>query len=177
MSDVTITGIVGSLRTGSVHASLARAATASMPEGSTLTIHDVGDLALYNGDHDGEATPAIVRQLRDAIRRSDGLVFFSPEYNSSLPAVTKNVIDWMSRDASAWGHVIVTMATLTPGGRAGRGVREHFERIMDHQAPTLFPTIGFGRYGERLGDDGKLTDPDTIAELTEFLVRFVDACR
>ena len=37
------------------------------------------------------------RELREAIADADGLLFATPEYNSSIPGVLKNAIDWASR--------------------------------------------------------------------------------
>ena len=36
-------------------------------------------------------------ELRQAIADADGLLFATPEYNSSIPGVLKNAIDWASR--------------------------------------------------------------------------------
>lgn len=177
MSTVQLIGIVGSLRTGSVHSALAGAAREAVPDDAMLTIHDVGDVALYNGDAERDGPPPSVRALREAVDRADGIVFFSPEYNTSLPAVTKNVIDWLSRDPAVWDGTGITMVSMSPGGRAGIGAREHFSAIMERQAPNPFETLGFGRYGERMDDDGNVTDAATLDELTGFLERFVEHCR
>ena len=177
MSTVKLTGIVGSLRAGSVHGALAGAATAAVPDDAVLTIHDVGDVALYNGDAERDGPPPSVQALRDAVDRADGIVFFSPEYNTSLPAVTKNVIDWLSRDPTVWDGTGITMVSMSPGGRAGIGAREHFSAIMERQAPHQFETLGFGRYGDRMDDDGNVTDTDTLDGLASFLERFVEHCR
>lgn len=177
MSRVHLIGIVGSLRAGSVHGALARAATDAVPDGAALTIHDVGDVALYNGDAERDGPPPSVRALRDAVDRSDGIIMFSPEYNTSLPAVTKNVIDWLSRDPTVWDGTGITMVSMSPGGRAGIGAREHFSAIMERQAPHQFETLGFGRYGDRMDDDGNVTDAETLDELAGFLKRFVEHCR
>ncbi len=134
-------------------------------------------LPLYNGDDEMAGPPTEVTALRETFRAADGVVLFSPEYNGSLPAVTKNVIDWMSRDASAWEGVGITMISMSPGGRAGIGARDHFTAIMQRQAPRLFDTLGFGSYRERLDESGEVTDPATLAELADFLVRFADHCR
>lgn len=41
----------------------------------------------------------------------------------------------------------------------------------------LYPTIGFGGYGDRIDDGGELTDPTTLDELRAFLAGFVEHCR
>jgi len=177
MSKVQLVGIVGSLRTASVNATLARAAVEAMPDDADMSLHDVHALPLYHGDEEAAGPPAEVIRLHDAIRPADGLVLFSPEYNSSLPAVTKNVIDWLSRDPSVWEDDGITMVSMSPGSRAGAGARDHFTAIMSRQAPREFETLGFGRYGDRLDDGGNVTDPATLAELADFLARFVTHCR
>jgi chromate reductase len=177
MSSVHVIGIVGSLRASSVNGALARAAVAAMPDGSTLSLHDVRELPLYDGDAEEAGPPDAVLALREAARGADGIVLFSPEYNSSLPAVTKNVIDWLSRDPSSWEGTGITMVTISPGGRAGQSARDHFSAIMPRQATRAFDTHGFGYYRDRLDETGDITDPETGAELADFLARFVDHCR
>jgi chromate reductase len=177
MTNVNLAGIVGSLRTDSVNGALARAAIDVLPTDAALSLYDVSRLPLYNGDEEVAGPPAEVVMLRAAVRDADGIVLFSPEYNSSLPAVTKNVIDWLSRDSQVWEGTGITMIAMSPGGRAGLGAREHFSAIMQRQATRLFETIGFGASGERLDADGNVTDPATLAELADFLARFADHCR
>jgi chromate reductase len=178
MSSVQLVGIVGSLRMGSANGAAARAAldATGADVTLTLTLHDVSDVPLYNGDEEEAGPPATVVALHEAVRIADGIVLFSPEYNSSLPAVTKNVIDWLSRDPSAWDGTGITMVAMSPGVRAGLGAREHFEAIMPRQASRLFPTLGLGSYGDRLGDDGEVNDTATRDELAEFLGRFAEHC-
>lgn len=176
MSDVRLIGIVCSLRTGSVNGVAARTATTLVGGEVVFDLHDVGELPLFNGDQEDAGPPAAVIELYETVRASDGIVLFSPEYNSSLPAVTKNVIDWLSRDPSCWDGTGITMVTLSPGGRAGRGAREHFEAIMPRQASRLFPTVGFGNYRDRIDDAGELTDAATLDELQTFLDDFAEFC-
>lgn len=139
-----------------------------------MTLFDVSDVPLYNGDEESDPA-APVTALRDAVGAADGLVLFSPEYNGSLPAVTKNVVDWLSRTPDAWDGTGITMVTMSPGPRAGAGAREHFEAIMSRQACRVFPTIGFGEYTKRL-DDGEVSDEVTLDELGDFITRFAAFC-
>jgi chromate reductase len=176
MADVSILAIVGSLRAGSVNAAIARAAGLFAPDGVTVTVHSVADVPLYNGDIEGQGLPESVVALHDAVEDSDGALFFSPEYNGSFPAVTKNVIDWLSRPPKAWENRAISLVAASPGGRAGQGVRDHFSAIMDRQPVRLFETMGIGSYGDKLNEHGELTDPETVADLVDFVARFAEHC-
>lgn len=93
MTNVNLIGIIGSRRAGSANGALARAATGILPEQVSLSLHDVSRLPLYNGGEERAGPPADVIALHAAVRDADGIALFSPEYNSSLPAVTENVTD------------------------------------------------------------------------------------
>ena len=163
-----VLAVVGSLRTKSVNAATARAAVDCAPAGMEIEIVDASPIPLYNGDVEAAGVPAVVTELAERVEASDGLILFTPEYNSSLPAVTKNVIDWLSRPPRLYEGTPVTAIATTPGRRAGAGVLGHFVDIMQHQPTRLFPeTLGIGSYTEKL-------DGDTLAELTSFLSRFAE---
>lgn len=168
--------IVGSLRSGSVNRATARAAAALSPVDVELKIHSVADVPLYNGDVEDRAVPQSVQELHEVVAASDGVLFFTPEYNGSLPAVLKNVIDWLSRPPHALeGKPLAAVAT-TPGGRAGAGVLAHFEQIFDHMRAEYprFESLGIGSYGDKLDEAGELADPATREELADWLGRFID---
>ena len=51
---------------------------------------------------DDEAAPGDdVAAFREAISAADALLIATPEYNSSIPGVLKNALDWASRPTSA----------------------------------------------------------------------------
>ena len=90
---------VGSLSSRSINRELSKALLRLAPE--ELEFHEIpiGALPLYSPDFDGNYPPEAVA-LKDAIRRSDALLFVTPEYNRSIPGALKNAIDWASRP---WG--------------------------------------------------------------------------
>src|SRR5262245_59591043 len=97
---VTLIGISGSLRRGSYNSAVLRAAAALMPPDSALRVESIAAIPLYNGDvESASGVPEPVARLKDAIAAADGLLLVTPEYNNSLPGVTKNAIDWLSRPA------------------------------------------------------------------------------
>ena len=89
-----ITAIIGSLRQNSIHRGIFESYKELAKEFFTLEEGVIRNIPLYNED-DGDND--IVHQLAEQIYHSDGVIFFSPEYNYSVPGVLKNAIDWLSR--------------------------------------------------------------------------------
>jgi chromate reductase len=89
-------GLPGSLRKTSYSRAVLRGLEIELGATADFEIRDVR-LPLYNEDEDGAATPEIVRQFRQAIDQSDGIVIATPEYNHGIPGVLKNALDWASR--------------------------------------------------------------------------------
>jgi chromate reductase len=171
-TNATLLAVIGSLRVPSINAATARAAQGLLPDGTSLTMFDPEPIPFYNGDVEAVGLPEPVAELHARAAEADGIIFFSPEYNSSFPAVTKNVIDWLSRPPRPWENTAVTMIASTPGPRAGKGMRHHFESIMAFQPVRLFPTLGIGRYGDKVDDRGRLIDEQTLSELGNQLTGF-----
>jgi len=178
MEELKLVAIVGSLRSASVNRAIERAASSRMPDGVALILHPIANVPLYNGDVEERGIPESVIQLHDAVAGANGIIFFTPEYNSSLPAVSKNVIDWLSRPPQSWDGKAVTAVSATPGGRAGAGVLGHFVDIMTHLPVRLFEeTHGIGNYPEKLDESGELADAEALRDLASFLERFAAFAR
>lgn len=152
-----------------------RAALANPPGGVELQVFDPREIPFYDGDVEDAGIPAAVNALNEAMLANDGLVIFTPEYNSSYPAVTKNIIDWLSRPPKTWEGKGLTLVTTTPGGRAGAGVRDHFDKSIGHFPVKAHPSHGIGKYFDKL-TDGEITDQATIDELQGFLTAFAETC-
>ena len=93
--------VPGSLRTGSRNAKLAAAAAdAFVQAGVDVTRISLGDFALpiYDGDLQAKSgVPKNAVNLKRMIASHHGVLLVTPEYNSSVPALVKNSIDWVSR--------------------------------------------------------------------------------
>src|SRR6266478_8702053 len=98
-----ILAFAGSLRRDSFNKKLVSiAAQGAREAGAEVMLIDLKDfpLPLYDQDLEAEqGMPKNGKKLKKLFIDHDGLLIASPEYNSSLPAVLKNVIDWVSRPA------------------------------------------------------------------------------
>ena len=101
MSALKILVIPGSLRTGSLNARLAAvAAHALAQEGAEVTRISLSDfpLPIYDGDLQAKSgVPKHAVNLKRMMSAHQGVLIVTPEYNSSVPALVKNTIDWVSR--------------------------------------------------------------------------------
>ena len=91
--------ICGSLRKGSFNAALARMLPPLAPAGMALRpAASFGNFPIYDADiQTANGFPDEVNAWAEAIRRADGVIIVSPEYNWSIPGGLKNAIDWVSR--------------------------------------------------------------------------------
>lgn len=179
IAPVTLVGIVGSLRAESLHRVLCRAAVGLVPEGVTLVEVSVDDVPLYDADVEAAGDPAAVVELKAAVGGADGVVFFTPEYNRSVPAVTKNALDWASRvpGASAIGGKPIGIVAGTPGGHDASGVRAALAlTAAGARARPFDETLGIAHLRDQV-DGGELVDQATRAALAGYLDRFVEFVR
>jgi len=93
--------IPGSLRTGSHNAKLAMAAAHEFAQaGADVTRVSLGDypLPIYDGDLQAKSgVPKNAVNLKRMIASHHGVLIVTPEYNSSVPPLIKNTIDWITR--------------------------------------------------------------------------------
>lgn len=101
MSTLKILVIPGSLRTGSLNAKLAAVAAYEFAQaGVEVTRISLGDfpLPLYDGDVQAKSgVPKNAVNLKRMIGAHHGVLIVTPEYNSSVPPLVKNTIDWVTR--------------------------------------------------------------------------------
>jgi chromate reductase, NAD(P)H dehydrogenase (quinone) len=163
-----ILAISGSLRRDSHNTALVRAAADLLPPGVDLIVYpDLEQIPPFNEDK-VEQPPAPVEHLRQAVAAADGVLIATPEYNSSIPGVLKNALDWLSRpllesplrnkpaavigaSTGMFGAVWAQAETRKVLGAIGA-------RVLDLELPV--PTAH-----EQFGADGRLTDEDLEREL------------
>jgi chromate reductase, NAD(P)H dehydrogenase (quinone) len=101
MAALKILVIPGSLRSGSLNAKLAAVAAHALAlEGAEITRISLSDfpLPIYDGDLQAKSgVPKHAVNLKRMIGAHHGVLFVTPEYNSSVPALVKNTIDWITR--------------------------------------------------------------------------------
>jgi chromate reductase len=174
MKSKKIAIIVGSLRKDSFNRKMAKALMALAPETLSLEILEIGGLQMYNQDLE-ESPPAAWKEFRDRLRSCDGVLFVTPEYNRSVPAVLKNAIDVGSRPygKSAWVGKPGAVVSVSPGAMGGFGANHHLRQsLVFLNVPAMpQPEAYIGGADKLFDDSGNLINDST----REFLMKFMNA--
>lgn len=160
MSQIHIAVIVGSLRQESFNRKLANAMIKMAPDDAVFTQVQIGDLPLYNQDHDAAQADS-VKRLKSEILASHGVIFVTPEYNRSISGVLKNAIDHASRPygQSAWAGKPAGVLGVSVGAIGTALAQQHLRNILAYlDMPTLGqPEIFIQAKYSLFNADGKIS--------------------
>lgn len=178
--------VSGSARRDSVNLKLGRAAC-RIGEGLGASCEVIDprehELPLYNADlEETEGMPAAALELKKAFEAADGLLFCSPEYNSSITPMLKNLIDWVSRPATedepplaAYRGKVAALVSASPGALGGMRGLVHLRAILGnigvHVTPSQYALAS--AYG-KFDDAGELTDEGAVKRLTGVMKELVE---
>ncbi len=173
-----ILAIPGSLRRDSHNRRLLRAAADLMPPDVEVVEFD-GLKAIPPFDEDDEAAPGpAVEAWREAIASADGLLFATPEYNSSVPGQLKNAVDWASRPfadtvlrnkpAAVIGASPSMFGAVWAQGELRKALAAAGARVIDLELPVANAEQAFA-------DDDGLADVELEERLRGILVELRDA--
>jgi chromate reductase, NAD(P)H dehydrogenase (quinone) len=173
-----ILGVPGSLRKGSLNRGLLRAAQELAPDGVDITIHDLHDIPLYNGDAEAAGVPQGVVDFAEAIRAADAVLIACPEYNYSIPGVLKNAIDWASRPSvrNPWRHKPIGLVGASGGQfgtlRSQLALRQVFASMIEAYV-MIKPELYINQAASKFDSEANLTDEDTRERLAAFVESLV----
>jgi NAD(P)H-dependent FMN reductase len=164
-----ILALAGSLRRDSFNKKVvAVAARGAREAGAEVTLIDLKDFPLPLFDQDLEAEqgmPDSGKKLKKLFTDQDGLLIASPEYNSSIPAVLKNAIDWVSRPEPgepslvAFRNKVAVLMSASPGTLGGLRALVHVRATLGNLGVIVLPQqVAVPRAHEAFGPDGSLLD-------------------
>jgi chromate reductase, NAD(P)H dehydrogenase (quinone) len=189
MSALKILVIPGSLRTGSHNARLAAAAAYQFAQaGAEVTRISLGDfpLPIYDGDLQTKSgVPKNAIGLKRMIGAHQGVLFVTPEYNSSVPPLVKNTIDWVTRVQDAQetrGQVfrdrIFAIAAASESRLGGTRALAALRLILSACHATIIPNqLAVSFAGEAYDDMDRLKHPADIEALNALVRQLIDVCQ
>jgi chromate reductase, NAD(P)H dehydrogenase (quinone) len=170
--------LIGSLRKASFSGRLANALTSLAPSPIQLEAVDIGQLPFYNQDLEIDALPASWTAFRRRVKAADSVLFVTPEYNRSVPAVLKNALDVGSRPhgSSVWDRKPAAIVSNSPGTIGAFGANHHLRQsLVFLNVPTMQqPEAYISRVDKLFDEHGKLAGDGTRKFLQEFMQAFAN---
>jgi len=179
----------GSIRRDSWNRKLiAVAADAARAAGGDVTLLDLADypLPLYDGDLEArDGLPANAQRLKALFKDHDALLIASPKYNSSIPPLLKNTIDWISREWQGesglvpYQNKVAAILAASPGQFGGMRMMPHLRQVLNALGVLVLP----GQFSLPRADsafdpeNGMLKSPARLHALVMELVRTTDRLR
>ena len=172
-----VLGISGSLRRESHNTTLLRAAgELAEAHGAEFEVFDgLKAIPPYDEDDDIGDGPRAVADFRRAIAAADAVLFATPEYNSSIPGVLKNAVDWASRPvatnplrnkpAAVIGASTGMFGAVWAQAELRKALAAAGARVIDRELPVADVEHAFAADGMLAEHDQELALGEILAEL------------
>jgi NAD(P)H-dependent FMN reductase len=188
----SILAFAGSKRRDSFNRKLlAIAVQGARAAGGEVTLVELSDYPLPLFDQDDEAEhglPQPAKELKKLMQSHRAMLIASPEYNSSITPLLKNVIDWTSRaetgepPLSCYRGKVALVMSASPGSLGGMRGLVHLRAILGNIGTLVLPaTISISQAMNAFDASGVLADPAQHAaaerlgaKLVEFLRNLAD---
>ncbi len=186
MSALKILVIPGSLRSGSLNARLAATASLEIAQaGAEVTRISLADfpLPIYDGDLQTKSgVPKHAINLKRMMAAHHGVLIVTPEYNSSLPPLLKNAIDWVTRvqdPHEARGQVfrerVFAIAAASQSRLGGARALAALRLVLSACHATVIPNqLALSFAGEAYDDMDRLKHSADSEALTAMVRQLID---
>ncbi len=125
--------------------------------------------------------PASVQAFIDQVAAADAILFCTPEYNHSIPAVLKNAIDWASRPAfnSSLKGKPVSIITQAVSAVGGARAQAHLKLVLDSTLSIIHPCheMMVPEIDKALDADLQLVDAKVARRLQRHVEDFIQFAR
>lgn len=166
---------VGSLRKESFNLKTAKAVIAMAPESLEFEIINIGSIPYFNEDREANPPKEWI-DLKKQIEAADGVLFFTPEYNRSVPAALKNAIDVASRPygQNSWNGKPGAIVSVSISSIGAFGANHHLRQsLVFVNVPTMAqPEAYIGNATTLFDDKGNLNNESTKKFLKNYVMAF-----
>ncbi|MEW8974135.1 MAG: NADPH-dependent FMN reductase [Tissierellaceae bacterium] len=172
-----IVAIVGSIRRESYNKKIVEFMKERYKDKMDIEILPIEELPMYNEDIE-LSPPSSVKEIKDKIKSSDGILIATPEYNHSIPGVLKNALDWFSRVDYVMMDKPSMVIGASQGGFGTNRAQMHLRQILNS---GIIGTINLPRnelfiskVQDKVDESGKLIDESTIRHLDKVVDNFIE---
>ncbi|WP_347941445.1 NAD(P)H-dependent oxidoreductase [Peribacillus simplex] len=171
-----VVAIVGSIRKESYNLKLAKYIQTRYQDRFDLEILNIRDLPFYDQDIENDP-PLVVKEFKSKVAEADAVLWVTPEYNSTIPGVLGNAIDWLSRV----DKVLIGKPSWIMGASMGQlgtvKAQLHLREILFALgiSSPLLPgnEVYVGAVHDKIDNEGRLTHESTVQFIDTVVDNFI----
>ena len=170
-----IVALVGSLRKDSYNKRIAYFMKEYFKDKLDIELLLLNDIPMFNEDIE-EDPPQVVKEFKQKIKESEGVLFLTPEYNHSIPGVLKNALDWCSRVDRVMANKPSFIIGASNGNIGTARCQAHLRLVLNTGGigvNNLLRNEILIRNVQDKFDGDKLIDETTIKYLDRTVTRFI----
>lgn len=171
-----ILAFAGSNSSTSINYQLVKYTTELITERETQLLNMANfPFPMYSEDHEKEkGFSNSLMELRDDIKKSDGVIISVNEHNGNLSAYFKNLMDWLSRlEYKFLEGKKVFLMSCSPGARGATTSLEYTKKLLPRFNGEVVASFSLPTFGENFHETKGITNPELAAShkmaLQEFL--------
>lgn len=97
---------------------------------------------LFTPERLNQGIPESINLLRDRITNADLVIISTPEYNHNIPAVLKNMLEWLTDSGEFFAKKVLPL-TFTPKEPRGKYALKSLQMSLKAQKATIISEANF----------------------------------
>ncbi|MFX3619073.1 MAG: NADPH-dependent FMN reductase [Sporolactobacillus sp.] len=142
-----------------------------------IVIQEIVDIPLFNENY-GEQVPSEVAKIVRTLDTADGVIIASPEYDHSIPAALKSVLEWLSFKEHPLKNKPVMIVGASYGPQGSSRAQAHLRQILDSPGLGAYVLPGneflLNGVKDAFDENDQLIDKQTISFLEECFSNYVN---
>lgn len=169
-------GIVGTNSDRSTNRKLIQYMKEHFSDQVEIEVCEIKDFPAFD-EPEEKTSPSIINLLSEKIDQADGVIISTPEYDHSIPAALKSMLEWLSYTTRPLRDKPVMIVGASHGSLGSSRAQAHLRQILN--APELKARVMSGTeflLGQSLqafDEDGQLIYPEKVKELEESMDDFL----
>ncbi len=114
---------------------------------------------LFTPERLNEGIPEHINLLRDRITNADLIIISTPEYNHNMPAVLKNMLEWLTDSGELFSKRVLPV-TFTPKSPRGEYALKSLQMSLKAQKANIISEANFYKTDVEFVDDSIILPKD-----------------
>ena len=141
-----------------------------------IELFEIAGIPGFNEPEDRQA-PESIMLLAQKIQEADGVIISTPEYDHSIPAALKSVLEWLSYSVQPLINKPVMITGASHGILGSSRAQTHLRQILDSPElkARIMPSSEFllGQSLQAFDEKGDIKDEQTKAKLAQCFAEFL----